>query len=355
MQRTTRLAAMWMLALLASFVLPAAVAFANDDDDSNQLETRATIGLNGMAERLKQAYPEVRAFVRARIGLWYDGHVICIIARDLAELRAHFASLGMAGVRVTDTLAGIAFPSRGIIALNLSAHRNGPMVEEVLRTLRHEYCHLAIGQGLRDTELQFPLWFEEGICQWVQSAGWMPNDTALAATEGRIALPSLDDLSERIAARDTDTPAAYALSEDAAGFLMSGVPVEERNVRVQQLCDAWRKGGSFADAFEQVFGEPLAAFETRWRAHRQVGGWESVGWFIAHHQVELMFGGCAVLMLLAVWFRRLARRRWDRQYDAAVKAGLEPPDDADDGDGDWTPSMADPEAAKRALKQQRRR
>ena len=352
---------LWVLlcGLLLLLPLPRS-ANAQDRDDGNQLQTRASQGLEGMAERLKLAWPEVRQFVTGQIGIWYDGPVVCVVARDVTEMRSQLARLGMAAARLNDSIAGLAFPANGVIALNLSAHHNGPMVDDVIRTLRHEYCHLALGRFGRQHGTRLPLWFEEGICQWVQRAGWLPSETSLAVTEGSITMPSLADLDTQIAERDSGTPAAYALAEDAAGFLMSGVPAADRRETMVRFCQQWEQSGDFQATFNEVFGEPLAAFETRWRSHRHKGGLEAWGWFVAHHQVTLMFAACGVLMVLALWMRRRIHRRWLADDAAASARGERDPDDllldgSDDdvSDDEWRPSMADPEAAKRAMRGRR--
>ncbi|HEY1100871.1 MAG TPA: hypothetical protein VGF99_18165 [Myxococcota bacterium] len=126
--------------------------------------------------------------------------------------------------------------------------------------LFHEYLHAL----LRSTTVtSVPVWFNEGLAQWVEPDGDKDSIRARNKTLPRAALPSLATLSKSFATAATRRE--VTLRYDCALDL------------VDELA-AWRGDGSFAEmfkrlgagvafdvAFDDVYGMDLATFEGRWQ------------------------------------------------------------------------------------------
>ena len=80
-------------------------------------------------------------------------------SRSFAELAAR-DGVGMNA----ESVLGYAMPGRRRIVLNLSGIRERQL--EPIGVLRHEIAHLVMGSALRTVR---PLWFEEGVAQYVES------------------------------------------------------------------------------------------------------------------------------------------------------------------------------------------
>ena len=80
-------------------------------------------------------------------------------SRSFAELAAR-DGVGMHA----ESVLGYAMPGRRRIVLNLSGIRDRQL--EPIGVLRHEIAHLVMGSALR---VERPLWFEEGVAQYVES------------------------------------------------------------------------------------------------------------------------------------------------------------------------------------------
>jgi hypothetical protein len=281
-------------------------------------------------------------------------------------MRRILTRLGMPGVRLSEHIAGLAIPSRSLILLNIAPHRDGPVISRTLATFRHEYCHLLMGKYSARAGRQWPSWFEEGVCQWVQQSGYEPSPAVIAARDGRVALPSLAEVSRRIESRNAHTPAAYGFSQNAVGYLMRGIPRDQRAGKIAALGEHFVAAeGDFTAAFEATFGEPLAEFEARWREHASASNTlEAIWMFIVHHHITLLFAGCGLIMVIGLLFHWRARRRFLRQPEPGEPVAVRAPHmhalpggadrgHAPAGEG-WNPADVDPEGEIARIKRERR-
>lgn len=273
---------------------------------SGALTIHAPNELSGLKTHLERAFPAVETFVGERLGATYAGPVTVYVATDTRHVGAVFAEIfNLPQPRtIPRGFAGWAVPSRGVIVLNVEAYRHGYIYDEAISTLRHEYGHLVMGQYASEADTVWPKWFEEGVCQWIERSVGQPNRIVEGVRSGTISPPPLAELSDMIAARGDFTQEGYALSESAVRFLMGQRPVEQQAERMRRLAEKLAQHGEFGAAFADVFGESVGSFERRWHAHASPGGVAAVAHFIGSNLTGLLFGGMALIFILALLVRR---------------------------------------------------
>jgi len=200
---------------------------------------------------------------------------------------------------------GVALPGTATIVLPAGA-RWSAVGPAGVRTLRHEWAHLALHEYLGS--LRVPRWFDEGYAQWA-AGGWDAGSIwrlRLLFATGRA--PPLDSLrltwpSDRLAAES-----AYLLSASAVAYLLG----ESGERGMALFLSRWREGGVFEEALRSTFGVTSGQFEEDWRKDAR----KRFGWlFMLSHSVAF-WAFLAVSMLFLV----RVRRRRDREAMARLRA-----------------------------------
>ncbi len=238
------------------------------------------------------------------------------------------------GSAVPEWRAGVAIPVRNTLVMPTG---EGVRVVdgEGLRTLRHEWAHLGIGQYL-GTDLRIPRWFNEGYAQW--ASGGFETDGAwrlrvLLATGDA---PAMDSLALRWPAGREEARTAYLLAASAVTYLLQSGG--EDGLRV--FLDRWRAQRSFEGAFRETFGLTVGQFEEDWRRHVK----DRYGWlFVLSHSAVFW-----LVLALVLLFMVRGRRAYNRQKLARLRAG-EIPDapafweepDPSDGSAPHPPGVGD--------------
>ena len=231
--------------------------------------------------------------------------------------------------------AGVAVPSLNLLVIP-SGEGAGVLSGEGLRTLRHEWAHLALYQFLGG--LRVPRWFSEGYAEW--AAGGFD---AMEVWRLRVGLalgqaPPMDSLALAWPRRQGEARIAYLLAASAVTYLVeeSG----ERGLRI--FLERWRSEGSFETALRGTFGVTSGQLEEDWRAHvKSRYGWLFV---LAHSSVFWLFLGVVLMYMVRVRRIRneekLARLRAEEVPERPAYWNLEPVDvrwpeevarDVDDG------------------------
>lgn len=205
-----------------------------------------------------------------------------------------------------ESVLGYAMPARRRIVLNLSGITERGL--EPVGVLRHELAHLVMGSQLR---VERPLWFEEGIAQYVEGVALNELREGGSPTLGTFS--NLADLE--VALRDDNRAgAAYMESREVIRLIVARHSEQEFFALMKRL---ERGEGPFEHAFEQATGENLQAFEGAWiedqndragsRLARFVGG--MFWWFVL---------GIGALAVPLIWLLRKKRgqsqvERWEEQ------------------------------------------
>ncbi|MBX3459379.1 MAG: hypothetical protein KF696_05325 [Planctomycetes bacterium] len=200
-----------------------------------------------------------------------------------------------------ESVLGYAMPARRRVVLNLSGISERGL--EPVGVLRHELAHLVMGSQLR---VQRPLWFEEGVAQYVE--GVALNELREGASPSLGAFSDLADLDAALR-DDNRAGAAYAESREVIRLIVA----RHGESSFFALMKALERGeGPFDQAFERATGEGIESFQVAWledqearagsRLARFVGG--MFWWFVL---------GMGALVVPLVWLLR--RRRGQSQVE----------------------------------------
>lgn len=229
--------------------------------------------------------------------------VTVVLAPDEATFRR------ASGGRPPDWSAAVAIPSLNRIVLPpFGSDRT--MGSDPLRTLRHEWAHLALHQTIGGVRI--PRWFDEGFAQWV--AGWDRGEVWRLRV--RVALgrtPPLDSLSFRFPGSRASARDAYLLSATTVEYL-----VEASGEQALALfLERWREGGHFDDALRAVYGVGTPQLEEDWSDWLE----DRYGWLSVVTSSSLGWGLLGVIVVLLV----RVRRGRDREQLARLRATEPPP------------------------------
>ena len=222
----------------------------------------------------------------------------------LAPDEATFAEL--TGGRIPDWGAGVAMPDQNVIVVPAYAsRRSAPGAGNAV--LRHEWAHLALHSHLEG--LRVPRWFDEGYALWAEGGFDASEAWRLRILLALGRAPPLDSLTLEWPRDRASAEAAYLLSGSALDYLMqeSG----ERGVRL--FLERWREGGSFDAALAGTYGVTSGQLEDDWRAWVR----RRFGWLLVLSHSVVLWTSLGLLLMLAT----LARRRWNRERMAKLRAG----------------------------------
>ncbi len=236
-----------------------------------------------------------------------------------------------------ESVLGYAMPSRRRVVLNLSGITERGL--DPIGVLRHELAHLVMGSQLRVVR---PLWFEEGVAQYIE--GVALNELREAAGSPSLAtFGSLEDLSNALR-EETRSGPAYAESREVIRLIVARHGEQE----FIALMNALERGdGPFEAAFETSTGETLQAFEAAWLEDQEGRAGSRFARFFGGMFWWVVLGLTGLLLPL-VWLLR--KRRGKSQVDMWEEQEKHFPSDpswayADPDDEQYTPP--DPDTWKR--------
>lgn len=202
-----------------------------------------------------------------------------------------------------DWVAGLAIPSRGVMAVKVAGEEQG-RPGALRRTARHELAHLALD---RATGGGAPRWFQEGYAQlaagdWDWSRAWRLR-LAFLHGGGR----ALADLDLALRGPEDQARTAYLLSYTAVHRLlgMGGA------AGLAALFGRLRDGATFDQALRRVYGLTEAQFVDGWRKSVR----DRYGWLFFLSRASLFWVAVTVLLLVVGW----RRRRYDRERMARLR------------------------------------
>lgn len=205
--------------------------------------------------------------------------------------------------------AGAARPgSREIL---LTVHARGQR-HDLLRLLRHELAHVALGAATGGHAL--PRWFEEGVSRRAAGEDDQRDDHVLA--EARLAgrLQTLEGLQVAFPGSAEAAAVAYAVSGRALELLEA----EQGPVVVSRIGDGVRRGVPFDDMLHEVSGR--RTWQLSGDVERSVETWHA--WLTLTREVDWGMALGAGLLCLAGWrVRSRSRRRlaaWQAEDEAAA-------------------------------------
>jgi len=196
-----------------------------------------------------------------------------------------------------DWVAGVAIPSRNLVAVRVAGQEEG-RPEALRRTTRHELAHLALA---RATGGGAPRWLQEGYAQmaagdWDWGRAWRLR-IAFLHRGGE----ALADLDPALRGPEEQARTAYLLAYTAVHRLdgMGG------SAGLRALFARLREGDDFDQALRRVFGLTEAQFVEGWRKSVR----DRYGWLFFLSRASLFWIAVTALLLVVGW----RRRRYDRK------------------------------------------
>jgi hypothetical protein len=176
-------------------------------------------------------------------------------------LRTPEAFLGISDGKPVELYAGLAYPRTATIHMDARALDRAGSSSALLRTVRHELVHLAVGHTLGENRP--PKWFEEGLaCLYGSPLTSRDLDRLrggrvfrLRALEGRFP-PNRELMS-----------LAYAQSESVLRFLAR----ERSEEALAELLRLMARGEPFEAALEEATGLDVARLQAEWLGSFQEG------------------------------------------------------------------------------------
>ncbi|MHC4597562.1 MAG: peptidase MA family metallohydrolase, partial [Planctomycetota bacterium] len=180
--------------------------------------------------------------------------------RITVDLLSSAAFENAVGKRKGEWAVAVAFPLKGAILVNLG--RIGPR-NDLYTTLKHECVHLVLGAAGGRAGKNLPLWFHEGVAQWIcgRLFSGTRDEFLVVAKTGK--LPPLASLAEAFPEKVQWVHIAYAQSEAFVTHLE-----RERPGTASSILTRVARGMTFDEAFRDALGITLEEAEARW--HREL-------------------------------------------------------------------------------------
>ena len=234
-------------------------------------------GDRSLAEAAPHVLESIRSELENELGL-VGPELVCV--RVSREARAFSGTIG--GLPV-ELYAGMAYPSSGRIEINAASMDRPARRTVFVRTLRHEYVHLAVGNTLRDKRL--PKWFEEGLACAFGSP--LPREDAALVAGGRGY--KLSALVDRFPPSKDGLALAYAQSESVVRYLVS----RSSNRGIREVLRRVAAGRPFDAALEEATGFTTETLEESWRLRSRPSRFERT--------MRVIFGPGRVLLWTALF------------------------------------------------------
>ena len=275
-----------MRALLLMLVLCTAMPLA-----ARELHVESVGASDAQVARLTARVDEAFEVIRKKTGLHDDGPVYLVVVGSGAQF-ARVAAQDGVGMHAESVL-GYAMPASRRVVINLSGIADRQL--EPIGVLRHEMAHLVLGSALH---AQRPLWFEEGVAQYIESVAL----NELRENAG-MTLDDYTDFADLDSAlrHEARAGAAYAEAREVINLLVKRHGAEKFQQFLRALT---HPGADFAREFEVVTGEPVTAFEAAWLEKRKSESterwfaWLGATWWI------WLFGITGLIAVGAVLLRR---------------------------------------------------
>lgn len=208
-----------------------------------------------------------------------------------------------------ESVLGYAQPGQRRIVLNLSGIRERQL--DPIGVLRHEIAHLVLGSALR---VQRPLWFEEGVAQYVESVAI--NELIEAASANPLVnFADLDDLSRGLREEARSGP-AYSETRETIRLMVDRYGQHD----FSRFMGALERGdGPFEKAFEDTFDESVESFEKAWLKDREARAGSRWAGFLGGAFWWLLLGITGAMLPL-FWLLRRGRgksqiEKWEEQEE----------------------------------------
>ncbi|MHC4840412.1 MAG: peptidase MA family metallohydrolase [Planctomycetota bacterium] len=277
----------WLLLILLA--LPVALSARDVDiQQVNALDADVT----RMREQVEPAFEKIEELT----GLEDSDDLTLVLVGGARSFKETAQQDGLS-MKATSVL-GYAIPSQRKIVLNLSGVKDRNM--DPIGVLRHELCHLVLGSTLRTAR---PLWFEEGVCQYVEAVAHNDLQESAGALPTAPDFQTLGQVSESLR-QEAHAGPAYTEVRHIIRYIVKRHGEQAFKSFVEMLTE----GKKFETAFSEAFDEDISSFEAKWLEARKE--WASGGvihWLGLNFMLtSLMIAG--ILLVFVVLILRKRRR-----------------------------------------------
>lgn len=253
--------------------------------------------LRTQADAALELYMQAAARVRQVTGLPDPVRVTIELAESELAFKLIYKRLG--GGEPAEYALAVAFTPQNVILVH-SSHLHALGSGSLPETLVHETFHIYLGSMLHRSGRRVPLWFNEGIAQWVAGQKSSPQLVNMLRADARSArIPALASLSENFPKEKRAVSLAYAQSLSFVGWLEARKPG-----CVREILSLIAGGEGFEPALRKTTGEPLANLEEAWR--RALAGQHS---FLRTFFSQLTLFSVLSLIAIAAFVRYLVKRK----------------------------------------------
>lgn len=285
-----------------------------DAPDGYQRERRGEVRwefpeqATSVAHDLQEVFREEWPRVVQELGGDIDDDLVIRIGRNPEDMRA----LAPPEAPPPAYASGVAYPSRGLILLTLTAPETWER-PNVSGVLVHELSHIALHRAVEGNPV--PRWFSEGVAIHQAREQDLERMRALwGGTVGDRLLP-LDRLSHAFPDNPHRVNLAYAQSADFVRWLRAR---EDGEAKFRQVIRRLRDGQSFETALERTYSVSMTSLEIEWH--------EDLNERFAALPLLFGSGGLWVLAALLIVVAYVRRKRKDREkfdeWEAEEQAAL---------------------------------
>lgn len=270
---------------------------------SRQVDVRPVAASGVNVARLQSQVEPAFEHVTKLTGLSDDADLTLVVvggARSFSELAAR-DGVGMAA----EGVLGYAIPAQRRIVLNVSGIRDRQM--DPVGVLRHEIAHLVMGSSLR---VAHPLWFEEGVAQYVESMA-LNELRENASASPFVDFKGLGDLDAALR-EEGRAGSAYVEAREVVRLIASKYGDDAFKQLMQLLAGG---KGPFDEAFKQATGHTLGEFERFWLENYRARASSRTAGFFGRNLWWMLLGLVALLLPLCVLLIRMRGKshikRWE--------------------------------------------
>ncbi|GAG43929.1 unnamed protein product, partial [marine sediment metagenome] len=164
--------------------------------------------------------------------------------------------LAATGMPPRSTVVGLATLPAGVIHIDGTGR-----LAAIEKVVPHEVGHVMIGRAVGRALPALPVWFNEGVAEYVAGERAAQVDPVTLRAVGRGSALPISELDAEFRSLGDTNPLAYAEAASLVNFLVS----ERGEGVIADLLAALRQHRDFATALEQTTGWTVLELESAWR------------------------------------------------------------------------------------------
>ncbi|NUM33955.1 MAG: hypothetical protein HUU50_05395 [Candidatus Brocadiae bacterium] len=259
-------------------------------------------------KRLQEAYQKMAKRMVELSGFYLVQRPSIVLCLNHEEM------LRLAQGDLPEWALGMAIPEKFLVAINLS--KVDMISNNLYAVIRHEVCHLYLGAWEQAHQKMLPLWFNEGIAQWVSGAlHWTYQEDILESIALRKTMP-FSSLKSKFPKSPGRAKQAYLQSRSMVGYIVENYGTNG----IKYLLSAYSTCPSFEDAVEKTLGIDFATLQSEWKSTITPVAWWFWIWQLRH--LFSLFTAMAFLVLVAYILQKKKSKKifaaWKEEEIAAM-------------------------------------